>query len=74
MPGTLPRSGAPSRFPVLSISRHDKNGKAIIISDGAVPVHSNPLRPGQLAYEIWKTNAMPIPIGRDEPDPVAAKR
>ena len=56
------------------VTGHDKNGKAIVVSDGPAPTHSNPLRPGQLSHEIWKTNAMPIPIGRDEPDPIAGKR
>ena len=56
------------------VTGHDKNGKAVVISDGPTPVHSNPLRPGQLSHEIWKTNAAPIPIGRDEPDPVLGKR
>lgn len=56
------------------VTGHDKNGKAVVISDGPVPVHGNPLRPGQRSHEVWKTNAMPIPIGREEPDPVAGKR
>ena len=29
------------------VTGHDKNGKAIVVSDGPVPVHANPLRPGQ---------------------------
>ena len=56
------------------VTGHDKNGKAIVISDGPAPVHTNPLRPGQLAHEIWKTKAMPIPIFRDEPDPMTGAR
>lgn len=56
------------------VTGHDGNGKAIVISDSAAPIHSNPLRPGQLSHEIWKTNAMPIPIGRGEPDPVTGPR
>ncbi|MGH8642265.1 MAG: cupin domain-containing protein [Burkholderiales bacterium] len=56
------------------VTGHDKNGKAIVVSDGPAPTHSNPLRPGQLSHEIWKTNAMPIPIGRAEPDPIAGPR
>ena len=56
------------------VTGHDGNGKAVVISDGVAPVHSNPLRPGQLSHEIWKTGAMPIPIGREEPDPVTGKR
>jgi naringenin degradation protein FdeH len=56
------------------VTGHDKNGKAIVVSDGPAPTHSNPLRPGQLSHEIWKTNASPIPIGRTEPDPIAGPR
>ena len=56
------------------VTGHDKNGKAIVVSDGPVPVHGNPLRPGQRSHEVWKTGAMPIPIGREEPDPVTGKR
>ena len=56
------------------VTGHDKNGKAIVVSDGPAPTHSNPLRPGQLSHEIWKTNASPIPIGRTEPDPIAGAR
>jgi len=56
------------------VTGHDRDGKAVVISDGPVPVHSNPLRPGQRSHEVWKTNAMPIPIGREEPDSVTGKR
>jgi mannose-6-phosphate isomerase-like protein (cupin superfamily) len=56
------------------VTGHDKNGKAIVVSDGPAPTHSNPLRPGQLSHEIWKTNAAPIPIGRTEPDPITGPR
>jgi quercetin dioxygenase-like cupin family protein len=56
------------------VTGHDKNGKAIVIADGPAPVHTNPLRPGQVAHEIWKTKAMPIPIFRDEPDPMSGAR
>ena len=56
------------------VTGHDKNGKAIVIADGAAPIHTNPLRPGQIAHEIWKTKAMPIPIFGDEPDPMTAAR
>jgi mannose-6-phosphate isomerase-like protein (cupin superfamily) len=56
------------------VTGHDGNGKAIVVSDGPVPVHTNPLRPGQRSHEVWKTNAMPIAIAREEPDPVTGKR
>ena len=57
------------------VTGHDKNGKAVVLSDGPVPVvHSNPMRAGQLSHEIWKTSAMPLPITRDEPEPTAGPR
>jgi mannose-6-phosphate isomerase-like protein (cupin superfamily) len=56
------------------VTGHDRNGKAVVVSDGPAPVHTNPLRPGQRSHEVWKTSAMPIPIGREEPDPVTGKR
>jgi mannose-6-phosphate isomerase-like protein (cupin superfamily) len=56
------------------VTGHDSNGKAVVVSDGPAPVHTNPLRPGQRSDEVWKTSAMPIPIGRVEPDPVTGKR
>jgi len=57
------------------VTGHDKSGKAIVLSDGAVPVvHSNPMRPGQLSYEVWKTSAMPIPLAPQEPEPTGGKR
>ena len=56
------------------VTGHDKSGKAIVVSDSQAPVHGNPLRPGQRSHEVWKTNAAPIPIRRDEPDPVTGKR
>ena len=57
------------------VTGHDKNGKAIVLSDGPVPtVHSNPIRPGQLSFEVWKTKAMPVPITAAEPEPAAGPR
>lgn len=56
------------------VTGHDADGNAIVISDGFAPAHPNPLRPGQVANDIWKTSAMPVPIPRDEPDPVAGPR
>ena len=52
------------------VTGHDKDGKAIVISDGLTPtLKTNPLRPGHQSTEIWRTNAAPAPITRDEPDP-----
>ena len=57
------------------VTGHDQSGKAVVLSDGAVPVvHSNPMRPGQLSYEVWKTSAIPIPLAPQEPEPTGGKR
>ena len=57
------------------VTGHDKDGKAIVISDGLAPtVSANPLRGGHRSTDIWKTTAMPAPITRTEPDPTLGPR
>ena len=57
------------------VTGHDASGKAIVLSDGPVPtVHGNPIRPGQLSFEVWKTHASPAPIGAAEPEPTTGPR
>ena len=57
------------------VTGHDAKGKAIVLSDGPVPtVHGNPIRPGQLSFEVWKTHASPAPIGAVEPEPTTGPR
>ncbi len=57
------------------VTGHDKNGKAIIISDGpATSVKTHPNRPGHKSTDIWKTTAMPVPIAAVEPDPTQGPR
>ncbi|MCC7486942.1 MAG: cupin domain-containing protein [Burkholderiales bacterium] len=57
------------------VTGHDSNGKAIVLSDGPVPtVHANPIRPGQLSFEVWKTHATPVPIAAAEPEPTTGPR
>lgn len=52
------------------VTGHDKDGKAIVVSDGLAPsVKTNPMRPGHRSTEIWRTNAAPVPITDDETDP-----
>ena len=56
------------------VTGHDENGKAIVISDGLAPaVRSNPLRPGHISTDIWKTDGMPVHIG-NETDPTLGPR
>ena len=57
------------------VTGHDTNGKAVVLSDGPVPtIHSNPIRPGQLSFEVWKTHAMPVPIAAAELEPTVGPR
>ena len=52
------------------VTGHDANGKAIILEDRLAPnVRINPLRPGHVSTELWKTKSMPVPVARTEPDP-----
>ena len=57
------------------VTGHDASGKAVVLSDGPVPtVHSNPIRPGQLSFEVWKTHEMPVTIDAAQPEPTAGAR
>jgi hypothetical protein len=57
------------------VTGHDIDGRAIVLSDGPVPtVHSNPIRPGQLSFEVWKTHAMPVPLAAVETEPTTGPR
>jgi quercetin dioxygenase-like cupin family protein len=57
------------------VTGHDKSGKAVVISDGLTPtLKTNPLRPGHRSTEVWRTNAAPAPITKDEPDPTLGPR
>lgn len=57
------------------VTGHDQNGKAIVISDGLAPaVRTNPLRPGHISVDLWKTDASPVIVKKDEPDPTAGAK
>lgn len=52
------------------VTGHDKSGKAVVILDGDAPsVRSNPLRPGHISTDIWKTDAAPVVIRARPEDP-----
>jgi mannose-6-phosphate isomerase-like protein (cupin superfamily) len=45
------------------VTGHDKDGKAIVISDGPAPfVHVNPTDPEWVSTDIWRTNETPARI------------
>lgn len=57
------------------ITGHDENGKAVVIEDRLAPaVHSNPLRPGHISVDLWRTNTSPVMIKKTESDPMIGPR
>jgi len=57
------------------VTGHDGNGKAIVVEDGLAPaVRSNPLRPGHISIDLWRTSTAPVPLAGTEPDPTAGPR
>jgi mannose-6-phosphate isomerase-like protein (cupin superfamily) len=57
------------------VTGHDANGRAIVIADGyATAVKTVPQWPGLVSTDIWKTDAMPVRLAADEPDPTNAPR
>jgi len=43
------------------ITGHDANGRAVVIADEAAPaVRTNPLRPGHVSTDLWKTASTPV--------------
>jgi hypothetical protein len=57
------------------VTGHDGSGKAIVISDGLAPtVRTNPLRPGHISVDVWKTAASPVLLSREEPDPTVGPK
>ena len=52
------------------VTGHNENGTSVVLSDGLTPtLKTNPMRPGHKSTEIWRTNATPAPIAREESDP-----
>ena len=57
------------------VTGHDAGGKAIFIEDGFAPaVNTNPNRPGHISVDLWKTNASPVVVSAEEPDPTAGPK
>lgn len=66
MTGAKARNGKVRRV----VTGHDKHGKAVVISDGLAPtVRTNPLRPGHVSVDLWKTMSSPVMLTSGEPDP-----
>jgi len=57
------------------ITGHDENGKAIVIEDQLAPaVRTNPLRPGHISVDLWRTAATPHILHATEPDPTGGPK
>jgi quercetin dioxygenase-like cupin family protein len=57
------------------VTGHNQDGKAIVISDGPAPaVRTNPLRPGHISVDLWKTGALPVIVRRESPDPTGGPK
>jgi len=52
------------------VTGHDSRGRAIVLEDGLAPaVRTNPLRPGHVSVDLWKTACAPVILRSSEPDP-----
>ncbi len=57
------------------VTGHDRDGKAIVISDGPAPsVHTSELRPGHRSTDIWRTGNTPAAIDFAAADPTLGPR
>ena len=57
------------------ITGHDSAGKAIVLADGPAPaVRTNPLRPGHISTDLWKTDSAPVVLRSRMPDPTTGPR
>ncbi len=57
------------------VTGHDRNGKAIVISDGPTPfVHINPTNPENWSTDLWRTSETPAPIVAVPEEPTLGPR
>jgi quercetin dioxygenase-like cupin family protein len=57
------------------VTGHDATGKAVVLEDGLAPaVRTNPHRPGHISVDLWKTDASPVIVRREETDPTAGPK
>jgi len=50
------------------VTGHDAGGKSVFLSDGPTPT-TRTAADGALFHELWSTDAMPVPIAAEEPEP-----
>jgi quercetin dioxygenase-like cupin family protein len=53
------------------VTGHDADLRAIVLSDGPIPVSRTIAESGVTFHEVWNTPRSPAPIARAEPDPTA---
>lgn len=57
------------------VTGHDDQGRAVVLSNGALPhVTRPPLQPGLAFHEVWNTAAMPVPVAAEEDEPTNRHR
>ncbi len=57
------------------ITGHDADGKAVVIADEPAPaVRTNPLRPGHVSTDLWKTGAAPVVLKARMDDPTGGPK
>ncbi len=57
------------------ITGHDAQGKAVVIEDAPAPaVRTNPLRPGHVSTDLWKTGSTPVVLRAQMDDPTGGPK
>jgi quercetin dioxygenase-like cupin family protein len=59
-----------TRIPRRVVTGHDAAGRSVFLSDGPTPT-TRTAGDGVQFHELWSTDAMPVPIAADEPEPTA---
>ena len=56
------------------VTGHDKDGKAVVVEDNTPAARTNPLRPGHISVDLWRTSASPVVLKAEEADPLAGPK
>ena len=78
-----PRSPTPTASPAALpgrrirrvITGHDAEGRAVVVADEHAPaVRTNPLRPGHVSTDLWKTASTPVVLRATMDDPTGGPK
>jgi mannose-6-phosphate isomerase-like protein (cupin superfamily) len=74
-----PRSPTTAALPGRRIRRvitgHDAEGRAVVVADEHAPaVRTNPLRPGHVSTDLWKTASTPVVLRSTMDDPTGGPK